>query len=83
MADHIGRTVSWLKSQRQELFEQGVVRTKLIHRPPNRRKIAYTYSFVLEFWYIEKFKEMAPREFLLNDASKHGKRRLKVVGIGI
>ena len=62
MADHIGRTVSWLKSQREELFEQGVVRTKLIHRPPNRRKIAYTYSLLLEFWYIEKFRDFVPKK---------------------
>ncbi len=79
MANHIGRTPSWLKSHRKELFEQGVVRTKLIHRPPNRRKVAYTFSLLLEFWYLEKFKEITPKEklSLLNDTAKYRKRKVK------
>ena len=84
MADHLGRIVSWLKSKREELFEQGVVRTKLIHRPPNRRKIAYSYSLLLEFWYSEKFeKGIIPKEklSLLNDPSKHEKEEVKVPGV--
>ncbi len=54
MADHLGRTVAWLKSHRKELYEQKVIFSKLIHRPPNRRKIVFTYSVLLEWWYMDK-----------------------------
>ncbi len=58
MADHLGRTVSWLKTHRKELRDQEVIFDKLIHRPPNRRKIVYTYSTLLEWWWLEKLKKM-------------------------
>jgi hypothetical protein len=58
MADHLGRTVSWLKTHRKELFDEAVIFTKLIHRPPNRRKLVYTYSYLLDLWWSEKLRKM-------------------------
>ncbi len=58
IAEHLGRTVAWLKTHRKEMFEQKVIFRKLVGRPPNRRVIVFTHSLLLEFWYMEKLESM-------------------------
>ena len=65
----LGMSVSWCSAHRDELFEAGVVKHKLLGRNPNRHWVVYTWPSLLMIWDAE-FRE---REWERRKALKKAK----------
>ncbi len=50
ISEFLGMSKGWCLLHRNDLFKAGVVKHKLIGRPPRRRKIVYTWPSLLMLW---------------------------------
>jgi hypothetical protein len=60
IADFSGWALSKPVSYRKELYEAGIIFSTLKGKPPNRRRVVFTFPMLLIFWLSEKDRRPIP-----------------------
>ena len=56
IAEFLGWTLSKTMKYSQELHREGIIFRTLKGRPPNRRRVIFTFPSLLIFWVSERFR---------------------------